>query len=194
MCRWGWSHPPGARSHQLPAFTITAFSISQCHKRGLCLPFHQCNQGFRLWYLQGFGEAPVSLLFAISEAAQPVEPLLQLPQLASWATHSIHVLQASSTFKLGPWRAVAGVSAVPGCRTASACRSSLSPEVSDVPGVDGPGDHALMHVMTTAKDADAVLSGDAHPLCVLSSKYCCVWEQTSQIRKRSLIFNFALDL
>ena len=148
-CRWGWSHPPGARSHQLPAFTITTVSISRCHKHGLCL-LCRCSWGFRLWYLQGFEEAPVNLLLAICDAVQPVDPLLQLLQLAAWAMPSTHMLQARSTPKLGHWWEASGVSIAPGCRAASTLRSSLWSEVSDVPGmIDGPGELETMFCHTS---------------------------------------------
>lgn len=41
--------------------------------------------------------------FAIFDAVQPVDPLLQLPQLGAWGTPSTHVLQMRSTPKLDAW-------------------------------------------------------------------------------------------
>lgn len=78
--RFGWrrSCPPAARSHMLPAFTITGVSIFHLNEHTLWLFLLLCSGGLGLLFLQGLCKEPVNLSFIFPDAAQSAHLLPQL--------------------------------------------------------------------------------------------------------------------
>lgn len=80
--RWSRSLAPGARSHRLPGFAITALSISQSSKDRCCLSLPSTGWGLTILYLQGLKENLTNLFFFISDSVHtvcwppPTAPLL----------------------------------------------------------------------------------------------------------------------